>query len=88
MYLLRGHQCPAIQPGVLKDFPVNAIQATESFLFLVSHFQTGHSKGKTVRDPREDIKRRELFSPKLTRLHFPETVRVVRLVSTGVRFPA
>jgi len=70
------------------DFPMNAVQPSERFHFIVRHLDIGHTPGETVNDIVRRAQRRELLSQKLTCVHLLEFVRVERLVSTGVRFPA
>jgi len=88
MHLLRGNERRAAEPMSPPDFPVNAVQPGERFLFIVRHLDICDTQGETVDDPRQTGERRKLFSRKLTCVHLPEVVRVERSVPTGFRIPA
>lgn len=88
VHLLRGNERRAAESMSPPDFPMNAVQPSERFHFIVRHLDIGHTSGETVNDIVQRAQRRELFSQKLTCVHLLEFVRVERLVSTGVRFPA
>ena len=86
--LLRGNERRAAEPMSLPDFPVNTVQPSERFRFVVRQLDIGDTTCETVHHVGQRIERRELFSRKLTRVHFPEYVREERSLPTGFRIPA
>ena len=86
--LLRGDERRAAESMSPPDFPVNAVQPSERFRFVVRQLDIGDTACEAVHDVVQCIERRELFSRKLTCVHLPEVVREERLVSTGFLIPA
>jgi hypothetical protein len=91
VYLLRGHERRAAEPVFSPDFPMNTIQSSQRFHLVVRHLDAGDAQSESVNGVGQRSKRLEMFSRKLTCVHLPEVVRVVRVVrltSTGVLSPA
>lgn len=88
VHLLRDNEGRAAESMSPPDFPMNAVQPSERFHFIVRHLDIGDTQCETVNDVVQRAERRELFSRKLSCVHLLEFVRVERLVSTVVRIPA
>jgi hypothetical protein len=88
VHLLRGYERRVAEPVFSSNFPMDAVQSSQRFHFVVRHLDAGNTQSETVNDTWQRPKRWELFSRKLSGVHFPEGERKLRLVSTGVRIPA
>lgn len=88
MHLLRGNERRAAEPVCSPDFPMNAVQPGERLHFVMRHFDSGDTQGKTVNQIRPRAERRKMFSRELTCVHLPEVVVRERVVCTGSRMPA
>lgn len=80
MHLLRGYERRTVEPVFSPDFPMNPVQSSQRFHFVVRHLDAGNTQSETVNDTGQTLQHRKMFSRKLTRVHFPEVVRVVRVV--------
>lgn len=92
VHLLRGNERRAAKSMFLSDFPMNAVQPSERFHFIMRQLDIGDTQCETVNDVVQRAERRELFSRKLPCVHLPEmvvrVVRVVLVVWTGCLSPA
>ena len=88
VHLLRGNERRTAESVFPSDLPMNTVQPSERFHFIVRHLDIGDTQCETVNDVVQRAKRRELLSRKLTCVHLLEVVWEERRVWTDVRVPA
>ena len=62
VHLLRGYEWRLAEPVFSSNFPMDAVQSSQRFHFVVRHLDAGNTQRETVNDAGERLKGRELFS--------------------------